>query len=147
VQSYSLLFFWSSCGGNFFFSLSNGSGNVIALKITVPHHWLQVSEVSLKQVEKFKYPGIAFTSDERHEWEELDNRMDKACTEVEYCEFYNIRLRYNENSCFQFSKQSSSPSPTSHMLSWSWLCALGVGRKNTMASVSIWNVSFAKVDE
>ena len=38
---------------------------------------LQVGDVSLKQVEKFKYLGVAFTSDGRQD-EELDVRSGKA---------------------------------------------------------------------
>ena len=38
---------------------------------------LQVNEATLKQVEKLKYLGIAFTSDERQD-EELDTRIGKA---------------------------------------------------------------------
>jgi len=38
---------------------------------------LQVRGTSLKQAEKFKYLGVAFTSDERQD-EELDTRMGKA---------------------------------------------------------------------
>ena len=38
---------------------------------------LQVDGVSLKQVEKFKYLGVAFTSDGRQD-EEIDNRIGKA---------------------------------------------------------------------
>ena len=39
---------------------------------------LQVNGVTLKQVEKFKYLGVAFTSDGRQN-EELDTRIGKAC--------------------------------------------------------------------
>ena len=42
---------------------------------------LQVSGVSLKQVEKFKYLGVAFTSDGRQD-EELDIRMGRASAVV-----------------------------------------------------------------
>ena len=38
---------------------------------------LQVNGATLKQVEKFKYLGVAFTSDGRQD-EELDTRIDKA---------------------------------------------------------------------
>ena len=38
---------------------------------------LQVNEATLKQVEKFKYLGIAFTSDGRQD-EELDTQIGKA---------------------------------------------------------------------
>jgi len=38
---------------------------------------LHVSGASLKQVEKFKYLGVVFTSDERQD-EELDTRIGKA---------------------------------------------------------------------
>ena len=38
---------------------------------------LQVNEATLKQVEKLKYLGVAFTSDARQE-EELDTRIGKA---------------------------------------------------------------------
>ena len=38
---------------------------------------LQVNGATLKQVEKFKYLGVAFTSDGRQD-EELDTRISKA---------------------------------------------------------------------
>jgi len=39
-------FFWSSCSGNFaLFFLSNGSGNVVTLKVTVTHHWPPVTPI------------------------------------------------------------------------------------------------------
>ena len=38
---------------------------------------LQVNEATLKQVEKFKYLGVAFTSDGRQD-KELDTRISKA---------------------------------------------------------------------
>ena len=38
---------------------------------------LHVNRVTMKQVEKFKYLGVAFTSEERQD-EELDTRIDKA---------------------------------------------------------------------
>ena len=38
---------------------------------------LQVNAATLKQIEKFKYLGVAFTSDGRQD-EELDTRIDKA---------------------------------------------------------------------
>ena len=39
---------------------------------------LQVDGATLKQVEMFKYLGVAFTSDGRQD-EELDTRIDNAC--------------------------------------------------------------------
>ena len=39
---------------------------------------LQVNGVKLEQVEKFKYLGVAFTSDRRQD-EELDTQISKAC--------------------------------------------------------------------
>ena len=39
---------------------------------------LQVNGATLKQLEKFKYLGVAFTNDGKQD-EELDTRIDKAC--------------------------------------------------------------------
>jgi len=50
---------------------------------------LQVSGVSLKQLEKFEYLGLVFTSDGRQD-EELDTRMGKASAVMQA--LYNIRL-------------------------------------------------------
>ena len=47
---------------------------------SIPFHtmpWLLVNGATLKQVEKFKYLGVAFTSDGRQD-EELDTRIGKA---------------------------------------------------------------------
>jgi len=49
-----------------------------------------VSGASLKQVEKFKYFGAVYTSDDR-QVEELDIRMGEAST-VMRGELFNIRL-------------------------------------------------------
>jgi len=57
--------------------ISTSKTEVLHLSINPDQCSLQVSGVSLKQVEKFKYLGIVFTSDGRQD-EELNTRMGKA---------------------------------------------------------------------
>ena len=70
---------------NSFADACNTAGmKISAAKTEVPHlsrnpdqRVLQVNEATLKQVEKFKYLGVAFTSNGRQD-EELDTRIGKA---------------------------------------------------------------------
>ena len=50
------------------------------------------SGAALKQVEKFKYLGSAFTSDGRQD-EELDTRIDKACAVMQALHYSVVMKR------------------------------------------------------
>ena len=70
---------------------------------------LQVNGATLKQVEKFKYLGVAFTSDGRQD-EELDTRKGKASAVMRACTTWlsrNENCRKRQSS--QFLKQFLSP--------------------------------------
>ena len=70
---------------NSFADACNTAGrNILKAKTEVLHRWrntdqcmLQVNRATLKQVEKFKYLGVALTSEGRQD-EELDTRISKA---------------------------------------------------------------------
>ena len=53
---------------------------------------LQVNGATLKQVEKFKYPGVAFTSDRRQD-EELDTRIGKASAVKRALHYLDVKKR------------------------------------------------------
>ena len=53
---------------------------------------LQVNGATLKQVEKFKYLGVAFTSDRRQD-EELDTRISKASA-VMWALHYSVVMKW-----------------------------------------------------
>ena len=57
--------------------ISTAKTEVLHLSRNPDQCLLQVNGATLKQVEKFKYLGVAFTSDERQD-EELDTRIGKA---------------------------------------------------------------------
>ena len=57
--------------------ISTAKTDVLHLSRNPDQCILQVNGATLKQVEKFKYLGVAFTSDERQD-EELDTRIGKA---------------------------------------------------------------------
>ena len=57
--------------------ISKAKTEVLQLSRNPDHHVLQVNGATLKQVEKFKYLGVAFTSDGRQD-EEHDTRIGKA---------------------------------------------------------------------
>ena len=69
---------------------------------------LLVNETKLKQVEKFKYLGIAFTSDKRQD-KELDIRIGKTIA-IKIALHYSVveRQKLSKKQRFQFSKQSLS---------------------------------------
>ena len=50
---------------------------------------LQVNGATLKQVEKFKYLGVAFTSDRRQD-EELDTRIGKASAVIRSLHYWVV---------------------------------------------------------
>ena len=60
---------------------------------------LQVNGATLKQVEKFKYLGVAFTSDGRQD-EELDTRVGKGSAVIRalHC--------YSKLACFGFKQKT-----------------------------------------
>ena len=57
--------------------ISTSQTEVLQLSRSIDLHFLQVGRISLKQMEKFKYPGVAFMRGERQD-EELDVRSDKV---------------------------------------------------------------------
>ena len=57
--------------------ISTAKTEVLHLSRNPDQRVLQVNGATLKQVEKFKYLGVAFTSDGRQD-EELDTRIGKA---------------------------------------------------------------------
>ena len=57
--------------------ISMAKTEILHLSRNSDHCVLQVNEATLKQVEKFKYLGFVFTSDERQD-EELDTRIGRA---------------------------------------------------------------------
>ena len=57
--------------------ISTAKTEVLHLSRNPDHCVLQVNRATLKQVEKFKYLGVAFTSDGRQD-EKLDNRKGEA---------------------------------------------------------------------
>ena len=57
--------------------ISTAKTGVLHLSRNLDQCVVQVNGVTLKQVEKFKYLGVAFTSDRRQD-EELDTRIGKA---------------------------------------------------------------------
>ena len=70
---------------------------------------LQVNGATLKQVEKFKYLGVAFTSDGRQD-EELDTRIGKASVVMRALHYSVVMKReLSKNAKPQFSKQFLSP--------------------------------------
>ena len=77
---------------NSFADACDTAGMKISTAETEVHHLLrnpdqcvlQVNGATLKQLEKFKYLGIAFTSDKRQD-DELDTRIDKAIQQCELC--------------------------------------------------------------
>jgi len=71
---------------------------------------LQVNGASLKQVEKYKYLEVVFTSDGKQD-EELDTRMGKASVvmrALQYSVVINENCQIKQSS--QFSNQFSFPS-------------------------------------
>ena len=89
--------------------ISTAKTEVLHLSRNPDQRVLQVNGATLKQVEKFKYLGIAFTSGGRQD-EEVDTRIDKASAVMRVC---TTRLLLNENcrkrQSSQFSKQFLSP--------------------------------------
>ena len=77
---------------------------------------LQVNGATLKQVEKFKYLGVAFTSDGKQD-EELDIRIGKASA-VMRALHYSVAMKreLSKKQSSQFSKQFCF-CPNSYLLS------------------------------
>ena len=70
---------------------------------------LQVNGATLKQVEKFRYLGIAFTSDGRQD-EELDTRIGKVSAVMRTLHYSVVMKReMSKKESSQFSKQFLSP--------------------------------------
>ena len=70
--------------------ISTSKNEVLHLSKNPVQCSLQVGGVLLKQVEKFKYLGVAFTSDERQD-EELDVRSSKASAVKRVCSIQSLK--------------------------------------------------------
>ena len=107
---------------------------------------LPVNGVTLKQVEKFKYLGVAFTSDGRQD-EKLDTWIGKAGTVMRalHCSVVMKREMSKKAKLSIFETQLSSQKRQSfclHSHLWSWI--LGNDRKNAITSASARNEVFMK---
>ena len=71
---------------------------------------LQVNGATLRQIEKFKYLEVAFTSDGRQD-EELDTRIGKARAVVRAMYYLVVMKRefVEKGKALQFSRQFLSP--------------------------------------
>ena len=69
--------------------ISTAKTKIVHLSRNPDQSVLQVNGATLKQVEKFKYLWVAFTSDGRQD-EELDTRIGKASAAI--CKLCTIRL-------------------------------------------------------
>ena len=102
---------------NSFADACNTAGMKISTaKTEVPHlsrdpdqYVLEVNGATLKQVEKFKHLGVAFTSDGRQD-EELDTRIGKASAVMQALHYSVVMKReLSKKASSQFSKQFLSP--------------------------------------
>ena len=75
---------------------------------------LQVDEATLKQVEKFKYLGVAFTSDGRQD-EELDTQIGKASA-VMRALHYSVVMKRELSKNAKLSIFKTKVCPHSHLL-------------------------------
>ena len=89
--------------------ISTAKTDVLHLSRNPDQCVLQVNGATLKQVEKFKYLGVAFTSDGRQD-EELDTRIGKASAVMRALHYSVVMKReLSKKAKLQFSKQSLSP--------------------------------------
>ena len=97
---------------------------------------LQLNGATQKPVYKFKYLGVAFTSDGRQD-EELDIRIGKAIA-IKRALYYSVAVRreLSKKQSSQFSKQSLSL--PSYCISV-WSRKFGNDWKNAIASASVQN--------
>ena len=72
--------------------ISTSKTEVLHLSRNPVQYSLQVGGVLLKQVEKFNYLGVAFTSDGRQD-EELDVRSDKASAVMSFAPFSHLKTK------------------------------------------------------
>ena len=85
--------------------ISTGKTEVLHLSKNPNQCVLQVHEATLKQVEKFKYLGVAFTSDGWQD-EDLDTRIGYASAVMRALHYSVVMKReWSKNQSSQFSKQ------------------------------------------
>ena len=72
--------------------ISTAKAEVLHLSRNPDQCVLQVNGATLKQVEKFKYLGVAFTSDGRQD-EELDTRIGKASAVIRALHYWVVMKR------------------------------------------------------
>ena len=119
-------------------TISTAKTEVLHLSRNPDQCVLQVNGATLKQVEKFKYLGVAFTSDGRQD-EELDTQIGKASAVMRALHYsVVIKTRIVENG--KALNFQSSICPHSHL--WSWI--LGNDRKSAITSASVRNEVFTK---
>ena len=118
--------------------ISSAKTEVLHLSRNPDQCVLQVNGATLKQVEKFKYLGVAFTSDGRQD-EELDTRIGKASAVMRALHYSVVMKRELSKKGKALSLQSSF-CPHSHL----WSCILGNDRKNAITSASVRNEVFTK---
>ena len=73
-------------------TISTAKTEVLHLSRNPAQHALQVSGATLKQIEKFKYLGVAFTSDGRQD-KELDIRIGKASAIMQALQYSVVMKR------------------------------------------------------
>ena len=101
---------------------------------------LQVNGATLKQVEKFKYLGVTFTSDGRQD-KKLDARIGKASAVIRALHYLVVMKR-------EFSKKgklSIFKAVFVVILTYIlWSCIVDNDRKSAIASKSVRNEAFTK---
>ena len=101
---------------------------------------LQVNGATLKQVEKFKYLGVAFTSDGRQD-EELDTRIGKTSA-VMRALLYSVVMKRELSIKEKLSIFIAVFVPILTYGHESWV--MGNDRKNAITSASVRNEVFTK---
>ena len=99
---------------------------------------LQVNGATLKQVEKFRYLGVAFTSDGRQD-EELVTRIGKASAVTRPLRYSVVMKRESSKKGKALNFQSSF-CPLSHL----WSRIFGYDRKSAITSALVRNEIFIK---
>ena len=96
-------------------NISSAKTEVLHLSRNTGQCVLQLNGATLKQVEKFKYLGVAFTSDGRQD-EELDTRVGKACAVMRALP-YSVVIKRNLSKKGKALNFQDSFGPHSHL--WS----------------------------
>ena len=118
-------------------NISTAKTEVLHLSRNPDQFSLQVNEATLKQVQKFKYHGFAFTSD-RTQDEELYTRIGKASAVMRALYYSAVMKR-------ELSKKAKlSIFKTVFSLSHVWLGILGNDQKNTITIPGVRNDVFTK---